>query len=166
MCKYMWLCCCQKSGRGALCFLWIAAILSLSALNLTANLPQRAPTGFYVAQATLFAARHVKMNMEFLKGPLENKGWPHSGRCRWLLLPGPDPVGLLAWGSRLGQQVHTQPPLLPGSELCSLGRAEGQGSRHSWLGPEGATVEQADLRWDVAEKAVRHVSLHRRCVMA
>lgn len=48
--------------------------LSLSALNLTANLPQRAPTGFYVAQATLFAARHVKMNMEFLKGPLENKG--------------------------------------------------------------------------------------------
>lgn len=58
------------------------------------------------------------------------------------------------------------PALLPGCELCSLGRAEGQCSRHSWLGPKGATVEQAELRWDVAEKAVKHVCSHRHCVMA
>lgn len=140
MCKYMQLCCCQKSGRGALASCEQPPVF-LSAPNLTANMPQRTPKGLYVARATLFAVRHMKMNMEFFQGPLENKEWLHSG----VVLGGTggsscqDPTLQVCWhGAAVWNSRFT--PSLP----CSLAL-----SFAAWEGLRVSTPDTAG--WDPGE---------------
>lgn len=79
MCKYKQGCCCQKSDRSALASCKQPPF-SLCAPNLTENIPQREPTGFYVAWATLFAVGTWKWIWNsYREFPLENKVWLHCG---------------------------------------------------------------------------------------